>query len=155
MRGQGQWKAGNTRAPRGGPGRRLTGQVALVDAVHFVGQSSQLTGPQSLDEGLHPAAPPLQAVEEVPNGVLVPLVVEVGPQQVLEDTALLKPGGRTLSPLQRDNCRKRHQAAPRGRQSTETGTEPRARPGFEFKFEDSYQERGCYCVLGALARGSA
>lgn len=56
------------------------GQVALVDVGHFISETSQLTGPQCPDEGLHPAVPPLKAVEEFPDGIPVPLEIVVGPQ---------------------------------------------------------------------------
>lgn len=59
------------------------GQVALVDAGHFVSEIHQLTGPQRLDEGLHPADPPPKAVEELPEGALVPRELARGPQSVL------------------------------------------------------------------------
>lgn len=75
VQGRGTHRGSKSRA-RGG----LTGQVALIDAVHLVSKSSQLAGPQCPDEGLHPAAASLKAVEEIPNGVPVPLEFEVGPQ---------------------------------------------------------------------------
>lgn len=68
-------------------GRRLTGQVALVDMGHFISETSHLTGPQCLNEGLHPAVAPSKAVEEVQEGVLVPKALIGSPQSVLKDTA--------------------------------------------------------------------
>lgn len=56
MEGRGTHRGSKSRAREG-----LTGQIALIDAVHFVSKSSQLTGPQCQDEGLHPATAPLKA----------------------------------------------------------------------------------------------
>lgn len=75
VEGRGTHRGSQSRARAG-----LTGQVALIDAVHFVSESSQLAGPQRPDEGLHPATAPLEAVEEIPNGVPVPIEIQVGPQ---------------------------------------------------------------------------
>lgn len=58
-------------------------QVALVDTGHFISETSVLTGPQCLDEGQHPAVPPPKAVEEVPEGALVPPALIAGPKSVL------------------------------------------------------------------------
>lgn len=58
-------------------------QVALVFASHLVGQLRQLAGPQAPDEGIHPAGPPLQAVEQVPEGVSVAQARVGGPQPIL------------------------------------------------------------------------
>ena len=65
----------------------LTWQVALVDTGHFIGETSVLTGPQCLNEGLHPAVPPPKTVEEFPEGALVPPALIAGPNPVLKDTA--------------------------------------------------------------------
>lgn len=58
-------------------------QVAQVFASHLVSELRQLTGPQALDEGIHPAGPPLQAVEQVPEGVSVAQARVGGPQPIL------------------------------------------------------------------------
>lgn len=58
----------------------VQGQVPLIDLGHFVSETGQLTGPQCPDEGFHPAAPPLKAVKELPDGVPVPPVIVAGPQ---------------------------------------------------------------------------
>lgn len=42
-----------------------------------------LTAPQRFDEGMHPAAPPPKAAEELPQGALVPPALIGGPQSVL------------------------------------------------------------------------
>lgn len=61
----------------------VRGQVAPVDVGHFVSKINQLTIPQCPDEGFHPATPAVKAVEEVPDGVLVPLAFQAGSQEVL------------------------------------------------------------------------
>lgn len=91
-----------------GQGRKLTGQVALVDTGHFVSQTSQLTDPQRLDEGFYPASPPSKAVKELPEGTLVPPELVRGPQSILEDTASCPAQARWPWPLSHsgeDSCR--------------------------------------------------
>lgn len=58
-------------------------QVALIFASHLVSELRQLAGPQAPDEGIHPAGPPLQAVEQVPEGVSVAQARVGGPQPIL------------------------------------------------------------------------
>lgn len=49
----------------------------------MVSKPSQLTGPQGPDERLHPACPPLEDVEEIPQRVPVPQARVGGPQSIL------------------------------------------------------------------------
>lgn len=131
-RSEGTGRAEGRGTDRGSKSRArvgLTGQVALIDTVHFVSKGGQLAGPQCPDEALHPAIPPLQAAEELPDGVPVPPEVELGPQEVLEDTDRDPAQARWLWPFSHsrgDNCREGPHAATRGRQPSETGSGPRA-----------------------------
>lgn len=144
MRGQTEWRPGERQGfHEEGQGKKLTGQVALVDRGHFVSKTGQLTDPQGLDEGFHPASPPPKAVEELPEGALVPPELVVGPQSVLEHSQMPCSSQVALDPPPlRGSCRERHQVATRVRQPCETRSEPRTRPVSGPKRKGSFQEVG-------------